>query len=328
MKTLESLYSPRRLAVLLVIILAIVIPYIITAKYWFYFIILICIWTIVAISVNLIFGYTGQLSFAQGGFFGMGAYTVGLLVVKGGWNFWAAFPVAVIVAALTGVLIGIPSLKVRGPYFVIATLGFNMILYTVAVNWISFTEGFNGLSGIVIDSIGPLNFDLLTSQYYLILFFLLIILLVMYRIINSLVGRTYIAIRENEDLAESIGVNGFLNKLMSFVISAGIAGVAGALYAGLVGTISPEVTFFLRGCEALTYVVIGGFGTTLGPIIGTMVVMMIPELFQVVPELRLMLYGLFLVVAIVFMPAGLVGQFRLLWPRLIRLVRKEGLYAG
>jgi branched-chain amino acid transport system permease protein len=328
MKTLASLYSPRRLALVLAIILAILIPYIITARYWFYFIILICVWMIVSISVNLIFGYTGQLSFAQGGFFGMGAYTVGLLVVKGGWNFWAAFPVAVIVAALTGLVIGFPSLKVRGPYFVIATLGFNMILYTIAVNWITFTEGFNGLSGIVIDSIGPLSFESLTPQYYLILFFLLMILFVSYRMINSLVGRTYMAIRENEDLAESIGVNGFLNKLTSFIISAGIAGLAGALYAGFVGTISPEVTFFQKGCEALTYVVIGGFGTTLGPIIGTTVVMMIPEFFQVVPELRLMLYGLFLVVAIVFMPAGMVGQFRLLWPRLIRLIRKEESYAG
>jgi branched-chain amino acid transport system permease protein len=314
METLRTLFSPKAVAWVLVLIAAIAVPPIV-GGYLTSMLILIAIWTIMCFSMNLIFGYTGQLSLGHAAFLGIGAYAFSLITVKLHVGFWPAFFIAIAFTGLVGFLVGIPALKLRGPYFILVTLGFAVIVGVIVLGWIDLTGGANGLYGIPRPNSIPLpwgaklRFDSLLSMYYFILFFVVLIGVFCHRLVHSLVGTRFIAISYNENLTESLGINTLSQKLLSFTISAILAGIAGVLYATYNVVISPELTHFARGMDVVAYLIVGGAGTMAGPIVGTMVLMTVPEVLQVVPYLKTLINGIILMLFILFLPNGIIGWF-------------------
>jgi len=312
MEAIEKHSSSNGLAWLLVLILAVVVPPVV-GGYLTSMLILIAIWAIMCFSMNLIYGYTGQLSLGHAAFLGIGAYAFGLLTVKAHVGFWPAFVIAIGITGLLGFLIGIPALKLRGPYFILVTLGFAVIVGVIVLAWIDLTGGANGLAGVPRPSPlplpwgGTLRFESLLSMYYFTLFFLVLTGLFIHRLVHSLVGRKLIAISYNENLTESLGINTMMQKLLSFTISAMLAGIAGVLYASYNVVISPEVSQFARGMDVVAYLIVGGAGTMAGPIIGTLVLMAIPEVLQIMPYLKTLINGVILMMFIIFLPNGITG---------------------
>jgi branched-chain amino acid transport system permease protein len=303
----------KKIFIWLAFILAIVLPSL-AGQYILSILILICIWTIMSLSLNLIYGYTGQLSLGQSAFLGLGAYTFGLTAVNFHFGFWPALLCAVLVSAFFGLIIGYPALKTRGPYFILVTLGFSAIMSVVVLAWVNLTGGANGLSGMPRPDSIPLpggrmiDFDSLLNMYYLILLFLILITLISKRLINSLIGKTFVAISHDENLSESLGINTARRKLLSFTISAMFAGVAGALYASFNSVISPELAHYTRSMDVVAYLMIGGAGTSIGPYIGTFVLVAIPEFLQVVPYMKTLINGILVLTFVIFLPNGIVGK--------------------
>ena len=314
MESVNRFHLAKRLAFLLILILAIVIP-LSLGGYLTSILILISIWSMVALSLNLVFGYTGQLSLGQSAFVGTGAYSLGLLTVKVGMGFWPAFALAVIISGVFGLAIGFPALRAKGPYFVLVTLGFAVIVGVVVLAWAELTGGANGLPGVPRPDSIPLpwgrkfDFESDLHMYYLILFFLVVITGIIRSLVNSLVGKTFLAISHDENLAESVGINAASRKVLSFTISAIIAGIAGALYASYNRVISPDIAYFTKSMDALVFLIVGGVQTMAGPYLGTLVMFAVPEVLQVVPELNTLLHGVILMIFVIFLPSGMVGGF-------------------
>jgi branched-chain amino acid transport system permease protein len=309
---MKGIFSSSRIVWLLVLFLAILIPFFV-GSYFTSILLLIAIWSIMSISLNLIYGYTGQLSVALSAFLGIGAYAFGLMALKFHLGFWPSFLSAIIVSGISGLLIGIPALKLKGHFFVLVTLGFSAIVGVIIISWISLTGGANGLAGMPRPNPIPLpwgarlGFDSLISMYYFCLFFLVLIAVMCYRIVHSLVGKTFIAICHNENLAESLGINTVSKKLLSFVISAVFCGVAGALYASYNVVISPDLASIGKGMDVIAYLIVGGAGTMAGPIIGTFVLTVIPEVLQLMPQLKTLINGIILLLFLIFLPTGIMG---------------------
>ncbi len=319
----RALLSPKFLFGIAGVVFLIIIPEISTTGFFLHMATLILLWTMLCLSLNIIFGYGGQLSLAHGGLFGVGAYVYGVLAIKLGIHFWLAFPVAGIATGIVGLLIGIPSLRLKGPYFVIVTLGFNIILVAIIRNLTSLTGGVNGLLGIPGPGMFPgpfsaLDFDSKTSQYYFILFFLLVFWLVMYFIKDSRMGRCLAAIKEDEDLCQSVGINTMWVKVQTFLLSSILAGLGGVLYASYIGVLTPNDASFHMGFDALVYLTVGGIGSVVGTILGPVIMILISEFLQAFVEIRLFINGVALVILIIFMPQGLTGGMAYLWRRLFQ----------
>ena len=289
--------------------MALALPCLITNRYYFQIIIMGCLFSITTLSLNLILGYTGQASLAHAGFFGIGAYGVALLT-KAGISFWLALPLSALLAALIGFLIGLPTLRTRGSYFAISTMCFGVIISIVAGNWIELTGGHNGVVGIPLPNplslplIGSLGFQTQAAQYYLVLAFLLLTLLIMHRLVFSLLGLSFMAIRNNEVLAGSVGINTFAGKILSFVVANFFAGLAGGIYASLMGTISPTTASLELTFNWLIFLLLGGAATLAGPIIGAFVIPVLMEYLQFLAEYRLIIFGALLIVVIIYFPRG------------------------
>jgi branched-chain amino acid transport system permease protein len=327
LEILRRKYLPKWSPWIAVLILALAIPPLL-GGYLKSILILVCIWIMMAISLNLIFGYTGLLSACHSAFLGIGGYSLALLTVKAGMSFWIAFFASIAIVGLAGLLIALPALRLRGPYFILVTLCFAIIVQVVAIAWISLTGGTNGIIGIPRPPHIPLpfgmevTFDTLLSMYYFVLFFLTLISLINHRVVHSLVGRTFIAVSQNEELAQSLGVHTVRVKLLSFVVSAMFAGVAGALYATYNSVVSPDLAHFLRGFDAFVFLIIGGVASQAGPFLGPLVMIAIPELLQVVVGLKTLVYGVILLMFILFMPYGITGIFKRFNPMLEKLKKK------
>jgi branched-chain amino acid transport system permease protein len=317
-----KLLSGKNLLYLLLLIIAFLLPLLVKDRYWMHILILMCIWSIAGLSLNLIMGYTGQANLAMGGFFGIGAYATALLMLKLGLGFWPALLLSALLISVIGFLIGLPLLRTKGSYFAIGTLCFNVILFIAVERWESLTEGARGLMGIpppapIAFPLGlTINFTSLVSMYYLMLVFLLLTLFVVYRIVHSLVGRSLMAVRESEELTSSIGINPMRTKLLAFVTSIFLASIAGSLYAVYIGFLDPEIVSHHVTFEVLLFVVLGGLGTISGPIVGAIVVTLLGEVLHYLAAFRLVVYGLVLVLVIIFMPQGIVGSLQKLRAKL------------
>ncbi len=306
----------------LVILLAVCAPLFSANRYVHHLLIMACIWGIAATALNLIMGFAGQVNLAHGAFFGIGAYTSGLLMLKLGLNFWLAMPLACLTAAFCGLLIGMPSLRTKGAYFAICTLCFNVIVTMIIDRWDTLTEGQRGLMGIPSPADIPLPFgwtlhfgSSMLANYYLLLAMLLGTVWVTHRIVGSLSGRTFRAVRGNEELAASIGINPFRTKLTAFVASTFFAGLAGSLYASYIGFLSPEISDFHITFEVLIQVMFGGIGTLVGPILGAIVLPVISETLHALAAYRMVAYGFMLILVIIFLPSGVVGGLKLYWSK-------------
>ena len=302
---------------LVLLVAALLLPFYVPDRYMFQIVIMSILFAIATASMNLIIGYTGQASLAHGAFFGIGAYGVAIMT-KAGLSFWLALPLSAVITAFAGLLIGALSLRTRGHYFAIVTLCFGVILWIVAGNWIELTGGHNGIFGIArpspitIPFVGQIEFNSQTAQFYLALAFLLLTLFALNRIVYSILGLTFMAVRNNEPLADAVGINTFATKLLSFVVSNFIAGMAGGIYASIIGAVGPSAASHMVTFNFLIYLILGGIATLPGAVIGAFAIPIIMEFMQFLGDYRMLIFGLLLVVVIIYFPQGFVGGLRLL----------------
>jgi branched-chain amino acid transport system permease protein len=268
------------------------------------------IFAIATLGLNLITGYTGQFNLAHSGFMAVGAYTVGILTVDHQVPFWIAFALSGVVAAALGFFVGLVSLRLKGHYFSIFTLCVGYIMFLVVEKWESLTHGTVGIIGIPAPSpIGPLTFDSPRSLYYLVFFFLVVGTFVMHRIVTSLLGRTFMAIRNGEALAEALGIPLMRNKVLAFMLSVFYAGLAGGLYAGFVRFLGPGLAGVENSFDMTMYMLVGGIGTLLGPLLGSLSVPWLTQYLQFLQEYRFVVFGPILVALVIFLPHGIVGTY-------------------
>jgi branched-chain amino acid transport system permease protein len=306
----------KKIFPIVIIALALVAPLIITGKYHQHIMVMCGIWVIASLALNLILGYTGQLNLAHGTFFGIGAYATALLMQNLGLSFWAALPLGCAITAVFGYLTGLPTLRTKGHYFPIATMCLGIAIYYVIARWENLTGGARGLFGlprpdpIALPFGVTISFVSTVACYYLVLFFVFVTVILISRLVKSLAGKRLIAVRGNEDLAQSLGINTMQVKVVSFTISTLFAGLAGGLFSAYMGTLMAEQAHYLLSFEMLINVVIGGIGTISGPILGGILMPILGELLQPLAGFRLILYGLLLVLCIHFLPLGIMGGLR------------------
>lgn len=293
-------------------ILLLVLP-IFAGNYMLHIFILSLLFAIFALSWNLIVGYSGIVSFGHQAFFGIGAYVSALLSMHFGLSPWLGVIAGGLMAAIAGGIISLPVLRLKAaPYIAILTLGFAEIVRLVISNLTEVTRGEMGLSGIpAFSSIGPVNFSLAhrINIYFLLLMILLLIIFVMTRLINGPRGLALKSIRESQDAAESLGVNLTKNKLYVFTISAFIAGMSGAIYAHYVQVLTPSSVIGIDiMLQILVITIIGGLGTIAGPVVGSFIVVTGLEYLRFLGDFRLIVYGLVLILFIMFMPEGIVRK--------------------
>jgi branched-chain amino acid transport system permease protein len=296
-----------KLAVPVVLLMAVLFPFLTSNTYFLDILVKIFIWTIAVSGMNIIAGYTGQLSLAHAGFFGIGAYAFGLLMTKAEMPFLPSLALAVLVTGLVGSVAGIISLRLKGHYFAIFSLCVGVVILLILEKWESLTEGVRGLLGIPVPTIGFFEFSSIQSQYYLILFFLVLTFVINKRIIHSLVGKTFISIRNSEELAEALGIHVMRNKMIAFVHSTVLAGLAGALYAGYIRFLGPDIAHVEHSFDMLLYLLVGGISTVWGPLVGTMLVIVLMQWLQSWQEYRMIIFGPILVALVMFLPHGIIG---------------------
>ncbi|ABF46461.1 amino acid/amide ABC transporter membrane protein 2, HAAT family [Deinococcus geothermalis DSM 11300] len=270
------------------------------------------IWAMLAYGLNVMLGYTGLLSLAHAGFFGIGAYAVGILTLKAGWSFWLAWPAAVLLCALGGLLLGLVAFRTRGDAFAIFTLGVGVIIQLVINKWDALTGGNEGLNGVPpASSFLGLDFSKAANFYYIALAALILTVMVVARTRGSVFGRSLVAIRGGEDLARSAGIDVYSHKLRAMMLSTAIAGLAGGVYAAYVGFLGSAVTGPTTTFTVLLYLLVGGVGTLAGPLLGTALLYVLTQSLQGLQDYRFLVFGPLLVLLVLFAPQGLVG----LWDR-------------
>jgi branched-chain amino acid transport system permease protein len=278
---------------------------------------LIALYAIGVMGQNLLIGYTGQISFGQAGFLAIGAFAFGHLRIWGA-PFLISLAVAGAVAALAGVVVGFPSLRLKGPYLSIATLGFGVAVYQIFVNWEVLS---GGRSGLAIAKLKPL-LGLTTTQtvYYTYVLLLAAFTLATYNLVSSYVGRAFVAIRDSDIAAEVNGINLTRYKLLAFAISSFYTGVHGALYAQVLGHIEPQIFNIGESLTLFVAVIIGGVASVEGSILGAAFVLLVPKVLSEFREMVPVVYGVAILVVLIFEPLGLFGRWlktRLyfqLWP--------------
>lgn len=271
----------------------------------------IMIYVLMALGLNVVVGLAGLLDLGYVGFYAVGAYTTAIITSEHASLPWlAAIPISVAVAMLAGVILGTPTLRLRGDYLAIVTLGFGEIIRITAnsTQWLGGAAGIKKIKGP--PKIGPFEFSVIDAKpyWYLGLTVILFVVFLLRRIENSRVGRAWSAVREDEDAAELMGVNTFKFKLWAFAIGAGIGGIAGALYAGKVGFINPDNFQLQLSILFLAAVVLGGTGNMYGAIVGGFLVAWLPERFRNFSDQRYFVFGVALVLVMVFRPQGIIPR--------------------
>lgn len=280
--------------------------------------ILICIYSILTVSLNLVVGFTGLLNIGHAAFFGIGAYTSALLALNG-YPYFAAMLLGAIAAGIGGLLIGIPTLRLRGDYLAIATLGFGEIIRSIMKNWTSVTRGPLGIPGIPKPSFFGYQFAQPLTHLIFAVIILAIIIFIVHRLVHSPFGRVLRAIREDEVAAKALGKNVIKYKLTALVIGAAFAGIAGSLYAHYITFIDPSSFTLVETILILSMVVLGGLASIPGSVVGAAILVLLPEplrflQFNVssIAAIRQMLYSVLLICIMVFKPSGLIGERRLI----------------
>jgi len=288
--------------------------------------ILVLTYVMLGWGLNIVVGLAGLLVLGYAAFYAIGAYACALLATTFGWSFWICLPLAGLIAALSGVLLGFPVLRLRGDYLAIVTLAFGEIVRLVIINWIDLTGGPNGIDRIPSPTLFgiPLNasdeglaallgFEFSPTHrfiylYYIILLLALITNWVVIRLRRLPIGRAWEALREDEVACRALGINITTTKLTAFAISALFGGFAGAFFATRQGFISPESFTFMESALVLAIVVLGGMGSQLGTAIAAFCLIVLPEYFRDLGSYRMLVFGLAMVLIMIFRPRGLIGQ--------------------
>jgi branched-chain amino acid transport system permease protein len=270
------------------------------------------LYSLLALSLNIVVGFLGELSFGHAAFFGVGAYTSALLVMQWHWPLWLAPLAGAALAALLGWLIGYVSLRIVGPQFAILTLGFGAIVLTITNYWVDVTRGPMGLSQIPAFSMPSwgLDFSLASHMYPLALLLLGVVLYGCHVLQHSRQGRAFVAVRENPELAASVGIDVFRTKLLGFVVATALAGFTGALYAHYLRVITPDVMSLTYMSAMLIMVVIGGKGSLYGPVLGALLYTFLLEALRSTGAWRMVVFAALLIACVVFLPGGLVSLWR------------------
>jgi branched-chain amino acid transport system permease protein len=288
-------------------------PLFITSKYTMHLLIMVGVYILLTQALNLLVGYMGLLSLGNHAYILIGGYAAAMLGLKLGLSFWISLPLAIVITGLLGLAIGYVTLRLRGAYFVIVTIGFAEIarLVTMNIDALGGPPGLRGIPAPIIHIGNLINYSFGRGKvpyYYLIWGMALLGILISYRIVNARQGRAFLAMRENEPLAQSIGINAFHYANLAFLVNVCLTGAAGAFLAVYISHVSPEIGAFHWTVATLLMVVIGGQGTIIGPIIGSFLFTFLPEWLRVAEQYRLPIYGLILVLAVLFFPQGIVHE--------------------
>jgi branched-chain amino acid transport system permease protein len=299
----------KRVAIALVVAILLALPLFMHDTYFLHVLILIGINVMVAVSMWLL-GITGLISFGQAGFMFIGAMTTALLTKQAHWPFWIALPLSAVIPAVVAAPVGRLSLRVKGVYFFLVTLAFGQVVNGI---FAYFQVPFGGWYGIR-DIPPPQPAALFTTLnkvpfYYLCLFLTLFTCGVVYRVSRSWFGNVLWSIRESELLASSVGIDVPSTKLIAFIVSALFAGLAGSFYAAYFAYISPLVFTFEYSVNMLIFIVVGGFASIAGPIVGAVALTLVPELFRVAGKYQLLGFGLILLLSMRLMPQGIIGSY-------------------
>ncbi|OPZ77418.1 MAG: Autoinducer 2 import system permease protein LsrC [Actinobacteria bacterium ADurb.Bin444] len=275
------------------------------------------IYIVIVVGYNFFTGDIGQLSMAQQGFFAIGAYTTAILTTTSGWPWWAALLASMLITGFAGILVGIPTLKVRGQYLIMVTMGFSEIIRLVATNWGGLTNGASGIPKIPSPSLGAWHFTSKTSIYYLFLAMALIMILIAWRVRKTKYGRAFLAIRDGELAADVMGLNTTYVKVIAFFLSAVFAGMGGNMFASSFNYISPDTFTLSQTVLILAMLLIGGEGSISGAIVGAIILTYLPELLRFAANYYVMIYGLLILLITLFLPGGVVGYVKTLWKRTV-----------
>ncbi|MGH7428714.1 MAG: ABC transporter permease subunit [Candidatus Methylomirabilaceae bacterium] len=268
------------------------------------------IYVTLALGLNIVVGLAGLLDLGYVAFYAVGAYTYGLLSTRVGLSFWEVLPLGALLAAVFGVLLGIPVLRLKGDYLAIVTLGFGEMIRITLNNWDSLTRGPNGIIGIARPKLLGFVFSSPIQYYYLILVIVIVTIFVVERLNRSRIGRAWTAMRDDELAAEAIGVNLMRAKLLAFALGAIWAGVAGVFFAAKMTFISPESFTFFESVIILCMVVLGGMGSVPGVILGASLLVILPEFMRQFALYRMLIFGGAMVVMMVLRPQGFLGARR------------------
>jgi branched-chain amino acid transport system permease protein len=292
------------------------IPLLGLSSYWMHILILVIMWSVIGMAWNLLGGYCGQVSFGHAAFFGVGAYTAGILYNKLGISAWWGLPLSIFFVTIFALVIGYICLRLKGPFFALGTLAMGVILRVTAENLTGITEGDLGIM------IRERTWIEKTWYFYVILIIALLSFFLVKKIIESKLGYYFVAIREDQDAAESLGINTTLYKTIALSLSAVITGLAGAFYTNYMGYIDPKIVFALHDISIVTIMVVmvGGVATYWGPFVGAIIMVFLAEIIRTIPKLGAAhhtFFGILLIVIIIFLPNGVVGD----WPKLKRFFR-------
>lgn len=307
---MKILKKYRKFAVPVGILLLLLFPFVITNSYFLHVAISIGVYILLSLSLNLVTGYAGQLCLGHAAFYGIGAYVGALLMLNLHVNFFLAMIASAAVTGLFGLLLGLPTLRLKGDYLAIVTLGFGEIVRLVFVNWADVTRGPMGLPGIPCPSVFGLEISGRTAFYYLVLILVAADLIFMRRLINSGIGMAMQTVKADEIAAESIGIYPIKYKLMAFVIASAMAGVAGCYYASYISYISPSTFVYNTSVTILAMVVLGGLGSIAGSVIGAAILTLIPEMLRFLSDYRMLIFGALMVIMMIYKPEGFWGVSR------------------
>jgi branched-chain amino acid transport system permease protein len=292
------------------ILTLLVLPYLLSS-YYLGLVITMVIFALFAMSLDLLIGYTGLVTLGHAAYFGIAAYTTGLVALRLGGGVWLAFPAGLIAAAITATMFGILALQTRGSYFLMITLALSQVLWGVATGWRTLTGGQDGLPGVPRPNLGLLwSLNDNTPFYYFVLIIVCAGTFLLVRIINSPFGHALRGIRESETRMLALGYNVWRYKLVSFVLAGSFAGLAGCLYVYFTQFVSPDYTDVVRSAEVLLMVILGGAGSLIGPAIGAALIVLLENLISGYTERWVMLLGLIYVFVALFAPNGLTGLVR------------------
>jgi branched-chain amino acid transport system permease protein len=290
-------------------VLALLAPFM--GDYQIYLLTLTLLWGILALGMGLLLGYIGEINFGQAAFVAISAYVSTLLRLKLGWSFWAAAPVALAAVVLCAALVGMITMRLRGPFFVLVMLAFGEIVRLVLANWQDVTNGPLGLRKIQPpEPILGLSFDTKLSFYYLVLATLAAATVALARLVRTRTGRMFVAVREDELLAEFSGIALMRHKVIALCISAFVAGLGGLLMGPFLTVLAPNQFTLFASVDMVVMVVIGGVGTLAGPLLGAVFLIYVPELLSFARDLRPAMMGILLILVTMFMPGGLLGWLK------------------
>ena len=292
--------------------------------YWIYRINLVGTYVLIALGLNFLLGYCGQISIGHAAFFALGAFTSASLTGKFGISFWIALPLSGVTAGVIAFLVGIPVLRLKFIFLAIATIGLNIMTTNILYNWTDMSGGYDGIS-VLKPTLGSYVFRSDASRFYIMVIIVIVLTWLFGNITRTKTGRAFLAIRESETAAATMGINVAKYKVLAFVLSAFYTGIAGSLYAHLTGYLASQSFDFFLSITFLAMIIIGGAASILGSFIGATFVVLLPEVLREVPgakEIQILIYGLAMIVSVIFMPKGLASIWVDMGGRLKGLLNK------